>query len=149
MLARGAAAVLLSAILVANMLNGLFTQQIPQIGIMKAIGARSGDIGGLYLVMTLVVAAAATLLALAPAISIGRALLNQVFAFLGIDAVSLAAPWYAYAVIIGIGLGLPPAMAMRPLVSTSRTTVHAAIDPITSGSSNVAARSSSERRVSL
>jgi putative ABC transport system permease protein len=128
MLAGGAAAVLLSAILVANMLNGLFTQQIPQIGIMKAIGARSGDIGGLYLVMTLVVAAAATLLALAPAISIGRALLNQVFAFLGIDAVSLAAPWYAYAVIIGVGLGLPPAMAMRPLVSTSRTTVRAAID---------------------
>ena len=37
------AAVLLSAILVANMLNGVFTQQIPQIGIMKAIGARSGD----------------------------------------------------------------------------------------------------------
>ena len=42
LLAGGAAALLLSTILVANMLNNLFTQQIPQIGIMKAVGARSG-----------------------------------------------------------------------------------------------------------
>ena len=38
LLAGGAAALLLSTILVATMLNGLFTQQIPQIGIMKAAG---------------------------------------------------------------------------------------------------------------
>ncbi|MEO7294642.1 MAG: FtsX-like permease family protein, partial [Candidatus Limnocylindria bacterium] len=61
LLAGGAAALLLSTILVANMLNGMFTQQIPQIGIMKAIGARSGRIGRLYLAMTLIVAGAATL----------------------------------------------------------------------------------------
>ena len=59
--------------LVANMLNNLFTQQqIPQIGIMKAIGAGSVRIGRLYLVMTLLVAVAATLVALAPAILLGR-----------------------------------------------------------------------------
>jgi putative ABC transport system permease protein len=128
LLAGGAAALLLSTILVANMLNGLFTQQIPQIGIMKAIGARSGRIGRLYLAMTLVVAAAATLLALAPAILIGRALLSQVFGFLGIDAASLAAPWWTYAVILTAGLGLPPLMALIPLVKTSNTTVRAAMD---------------------
>ena len=128
LLAGGAAAVLLSAILVANMLNNLFTQQIPQIGIMKAIGARSGDIGRLYLAMTLTVAGAATLLALGPAVFIGRALLNNVFAFLGIEAASLDASWWAYAVIFAAGLGLPPLMALVPLVRASRTTVRAAID---------------------
>ncbi len=128
LLAGGAAAVLLSTILVANMLNGLFTQQIPQIGILKAIGARSRDIGRLYLAMTLLVSAAATLFALAPAVLIGRALLNNVFAFLGIQATSLDAPWSAYAVILTAGLGLPPLMAIVPLVRTSRTTVRAAID---------------------
>ena len=128
LLAGGAAALLLSTILVANMLNGLFTQQIPQIGIMKAIGARSAHIGRLYLVMTLVVAGAATLLALGPAIMIGRALLNQVFGFLGIEVASLAAPWWAYGMILAAGLLLPPAMALRPLVKASNTTVRAAID---------------------
>lgn len=139
LLAGGAAAVLLSAILVANMLNGLFTQQIPQIGIMKAIGARSGDIGRLYLAMTLSVAAAATLLALAPAVLIGRALLNQVFGFLGIKATSFDAPWWVYVVILAAGLGLPPLMALGPLARASRTTVRAAIDHRGVGSDSSAA----------
>jgi putative ABC transport system permease protein len=128
LLAGGAAALVLSTILVANMLNGLFTQQIPQIGIMKAIGARSVRIGRLYLAMTLLVAAAATLLALAPAVLIGRALAGQAFGFLGIQATSLAAPWWTYLVILAAGLLLPPLMALIPLVKASRTTVRAAID---------------------
>jgi putative ABC transport system permease protein len=139
MLTGGAAAVLLSTILVANMLNGLFTQQIPQIGIMKAIGAGSGVIGRLYLAMTLVVAAAATVLALGPSIVIGRALVGNVFAFLGIQATSLDAPWWTYAVICILGLGLPPLMALIPLVRTSRTTVRAAMDHHGGGSKPSAA----------
>jgi len=128
LLAGGAAALLLSTVLVANMLNGLFAQQIPQIGIMKAIGARSGRIGRLYLATTLLVAAAATLIALGPAILIGRAGVAAILGFLGIQAASLAAPWWAYLVILAAGLGLPPVMALLPLVKASRTTVRAAID---------------------
>src|SRR5262249_45831322 len=152
LLAGGAAALLLSAILVANMLNGLFTQQIPQIGIMKAIGARSGRIGRMYLAMTLLVAAAATLLAVAPPILIGRALLNQIFGELGIEGASRAAPWWAYTVVLAAGLGLPPLMALVPLVKASRTTVRAAIDQHGLGSkpsaaSGVLARLSGIRRL--
>jgi putative ABC transport system permease protein len=128
LLAGGAAALLLAAILVANMLNHLFTQQIPQIGIMKAIGARSGRIGRLYVAMTLLVAAAATVLALAPAVLIGRALASQAFGFLGIQAASLAPPWWTYLVVLAAGLLLPPLLALLPLVKASRTTVRAAID---------------------
>jgi putative ABC transport system permease protein len=135
----GGGALVLSTILVASMLNGLFAQQIPQIGILKAIGARSGHVGRLYLAMTLAVAAAATLLALAPAVLIGRALASQIFGFLGIDATSLAAPWWAYGVVLAAGLGLPPLMALVPLVRTSRTTVRAAIDHHGGGSEPSAA----------
>jgi len=152
LLAGGAAAVVLSAILVANMLNGLFTQQIPQIGILKAIGARSGDIGRLYLAMTLVVAFVATFLALGPAVLIGRALLGNVFGFLGIDPASLDAPWWTYAVILVAGLGLPPLMALVPILRTSRTSVRAAIDyrgggSSTSGATGILARLSRIRRL--
>jgi putative ABC transport system permease protein len=128
LLGGGIAALLLSAILVATMLNTLFTQQIPQIGIMKAIGARSVRIGRQYLAMTLLVTVTATLLALAPGLLIGRILLNQVLNMLGIEAVSLAPPWWAYVVIVGVGLMLPPLLALGPLVKASRTTVRAAID---------------------
>jgi putative ABC transport system permease protein len=128
LLAGGGVALLLSTILVANMLNNLFTQQIPQIGIMKAIGARSGRIGRLYLAMTLMVAGAATLLSFAPGILIGRAGVSGILGILGIEAASLAAPGWTYLVVLSAGLVLPVLMALVPLVRTSRTTVRAAID---------------------
>jgi putative ABC transport system permease protein len=134
LLAGGAAALLLATILVANMLNGVFTQQIPQIGILKAIGAQSGRIAREYLVMTLLVAAAATLLALIPAILIGRAGSLLLLGMLGIQPVSLAPSWWTYMVFVALGLGLPPVMALVPLVRTSRTTVRAAIDHHDGGS---------------
>ncbi|TMR17358.1 ABC transporter permease, partial [Nonomuraea turkmeniaca] len=128
LMAGGAAALLLSTILVATMLNNLFTQQIPQIGIMKAIGASSGRIARLYLAMILLVAAAATALALVPATLIGRYLLGILLEILGIQPDDLAAPWWAYVVIIVAGLGLPTLMALAPLIRASRVTVRAAID---------------------
>jgi len=129
------AALLLGMILVANMLAGLFTQQIPQIGIMKAIGGGSRRIGRLYLAMTLVVAGAATVLALAPGILIGRAFTPNVFGFLGIEPTALAPDWWTYLAVLAAGLVAPPALALIPLVRTSRTTVRAAIDHRGLGSS--------------
>ncbi|MPZ26612.1 MAG: FtsX-like permease family protein [Micromonosporaceae bacterium] len=128
LLVGAAAALLLSTVLVANMLNGLFTQQIPQIGIMKAIGARSTRIGRLYLVMTLLVAGAATGLALAPGILISRGFAPNVFGFLGIESASLTAAWWTIPAVLAAGLLLPLLMALVPLVKASRTTVRAAID---------------------
>jgi putative ABC transport system permease protein len=128
LLAGGAAALLLSSILVANMLANLFTQQIPQIGIMKAVGARSGRIGRHYLALTLAVSSAATLLALGPAVVLGRLAASTFLGFLGIEEASLTAPWWTYLVLLAIGIGLPPLMAIAPLVKASRTTVRAAID---------------------
>jgi putative ABC transport system permease protein len=128
LLAGAGAALLLSTFLVANMLNSLFTQQIPQIGIMKAIGARSGRIGRLYLAMTLTVAGAATLLALVPGILIGRAFAAVILDSLGFEPASLAPSWWTYLVVLAAGMLLPPLMALVPLVRTSRTTVRAAID---------------------
>ncbi|WP_109510291.1 ABC transporter permease [Nocardioides speluncae] len=128
LLAGGAAALLLSTILVANMLNNMFTRQIPQIGIMKATGASSVQIGRHYLATTLVVALAATALAVPVAVALGRVAVGTFLGFLGIEPVSLAPPWWTYAVVVVIGLALPPLMAVVPVVRTSRTTVRAAID---------------------
>jgi putative ABC transport system permease protein len=65
--AFGALSLLLSAILIATMFNELLTQQIPQIGMLKAIGARWSQILLLYLIMILLVAAVATPLPSSPA----------------------------------------------------------------------------------
>lgn len=128
LLAGGAAALLLSTILVATMLNGLFVQQIPQIGIMKAIGARANRIALMYLAMILLVATAATALAFVPGLALGRIGASAVLGFLGIEPQTLAPPLWTYAAVVVAGVLLPPAMTLVPLIRTSRTTVRAAID---------------------
>lgn len=128
LLAGGTAALALSALLVANMLNTLFTQQIPQIGIMKALGADSRWVGLLYLAMTLLVAAAATALAVVPAVLLGRFAVANFLNFLGIQPQTLAPPGWTYVVVLGLGLALPPVMALLPMLRASRITVRAAID---------------------
>jgi putative ABC transport system permease protein len=127
LLGGGAAALILSVILVANMLNTLFMQQTPQIGIIKAVGARSGRITRFYVTMTLLVALVATLLALGPAILVGQAGLQQFLGFLGIQPVSVAPPAWAYLIVLSVGICLLPAMALIPISKASRTTVREAI----------------------
>lgn len=128
LLAFGVAGLLLSAILVATMLNGLFAQQVPQIGIMKAIGARSSRVLPLYLLMTLAIAVAAVALAFAPGIWISRAFAPALLDLLGIGADSVAAPSWMYLVVVASGIGVPLLFALASLVKTSRTTVREALD---------------------
>jgi len=128
LLVFGVAGLLLSAILVATMLNGLFAQQIPQIGIMKAIGARSSWALQLYLLMTLVIAVTATALAIVPGILISRAFTPAILTLLGVDAASVAAPSWMYVVVIAAGVGVPLLFSLAPIIKTSRTTVREALD---------------------
>ncbi|MEV0288709.1 ABC transporter permease [Kribbella sp. NPDC050820] len=128
LLVGAGAALLLSTMLVATMLNNLFTQQIPQIGILKAVGARAGVIGRGYLALTVAVSSVATLLAFGPAVLIGRSFLRMLLDMLGVVPVSLAAPAWAIVVAVAVGVALPPLVASVPLVKASRTTVRAAID---------------------
>ena len=128
LLLGGTVAFLLSTVLVAIMLGNLFTRQIPEIGVLKVVGARAGSVARLYLSMVLVVAAVATALALPPALLIGRVLLDAVLGMLGIDAVSLAPPWWTVPVVVAVGLGIPPLLALYPLTKASRITVRQAID---------------------
>jgi putative ABC transport system permease protein len=128
LLVFGVAGLLLSAILVATILNGLFVQQIPQIGIMKAVGASSSRIRQLYVLMTLSIAVTATAVAIVPGVLISRAFAPAMLTLLGIQADSFAAPWWMYLVVVASGLGMPLLFSWLPLVKTSRTTVREALD---------------------
>ena len=70
--------VLISAVLVYNTLSNLITQQINQIGIIKAIGGRTGTIIGIYMVNALVYGLMAMIIAL-PLGAIVASKITQVF----------------------------------------------------------------------
>lgn len=129
LLAFGGLSMVLSAVLIATMFNGLLIQQIPQIGILKAIGARSGRIFQLYLIMILLVSVVATVIAFVPGILLGRALAQNILTgALNMDVTSLSIAWWNYAVVIILGVVLPLLMGLAPLVSASRRTVRQALD---------------------
>lgn len=128
LLAFGLTALLLSSTLVATMLGGMLAAQIRQIGAMKAIGARTGQILSMYLLQAGLIALAATALALIPGLLLGRLLAGQGARLLNLDLASTAVPGWVYAVVLTAGIGVPLLVALVPLVRGARVTVRQAID---------------------
>lgn len=129
LLTFGALSLVLSAILIATMFNGLLTQQIPQIGILKAIGAHSSRILQLYLIMILLVSVVATTLAFVPGMMLGRALGQMVLnGALNMDVTNFSVPGWTYMAVIALGIILPLLMALVPIMQASRRTVREALD---------------------
>jgi len=127
--AFGLLSLILSSVLIATMFNGLLTQQIPQIGMMKAIGARSSRILQLYMIMVLLVSVLATVLALVPGMILGRTLAQMILSSaLNIDVASLSIPWWVLGTVILAGVFVPLLIALPPLLQASRRTVREALD---------------------
>ena len=118
----GILALVLSGFLVVNTMQALLTQQVRQMGIMKAIGARSNQIMGIYLGMVI----AFGLLALPVAVPLG-ALGAQGFTqymgnLLNFDVSGLGIPPRVLATEIVIGLAVPVLAALYPIVTAARIT---------------------------
>lgn len=121
-------ALLLSSILVATMLGGLLTAQIRQIGAMKAVGARTGQILAMYLSLAAAIAAVATALALYPGLALGGLLAEQASGLLNLDISSPGAPAWVIVVVLSAGIGVPALVALFPLLRAARRSVREAID---------------------
>lgn len=116
-------ALLLSAILTATLINGLLAQQIRQIGIMKAIGARSTQITGLYLVMVVGVGSMAALVGVPLGVAAGRGFAGLVARLLNLEIYSAALPAWVYLALMLMGILLPVLVALNPILKTTRLTV--------------------------
>jgi putative ABC transport system permease protein len=120
-------ALFLSVILVLNTMTALITQQTDQIGIIKSIGGRSGDILRIYFVEVLILG----LLALAVALPAGAAfafLMSQWFLNLfNIDYETFVLSPLAAWLQVGAALLAPLLAALPPILRGARMTVREAI----------------------
>ncbi len=128
MLAFSGMALVLSAILVATTLAGILARQVREIGVMKAVGAGTGQIAGLYAVMTLLLGSGSTLLAVPPSIFAARALSHMVARMLNLELVSEAIPGWVLALQVAAGVLVPLVVAAIPLLRGSRVSVRQALD---------------------
>lgn len=125
--ALGILSLLLSAFLVVNTISALLTQQTRQIGIMKAVGARTIQITELYLVMVILFG----LLALFVAVPLGVAgthiFSSYMAGFLNFDVDNIRLPRSALLLQVAVGLFVPLIAALYPVIAGVSVTVREAI----------------------
>jgi putative ABC transport system permease protein len=109
------------------MIGGLLAQQVRQIGIMKAIGARSYQITGLYLVLIMGLGLLAVVLGVPLAIAAGRAFASAVGEVLNLTIYSESVPAWVYIVELLMGVLIPLLVALNPILRATRATVRETI----------------------
>ncbi len=118
---------LLSGFLVINTVSALLTQQTRQIGMMKAVGAKTRQI----LVMYLVTVAIFGLLALFIAVPLGvlgaYLFSGYIASFLNFDVTTFRLPSEVLLVQIGVGLIVPLIAAIYPILAGTKVTVREAV----------------------
>jgi putative ABC transport system permease protein len=123
----GILSLFLSGFLVINTITALMTQQIRQIGIMKAVGARTAQIVRLYLGAVLFFG----LLSLVVAVPLGGlaayAMTKYIADLINFDLTGFRIPLQALALEVAVGLIVPLLAALYPVLSGARITVHQAL----------------------
>ena len=118
---------LLGAALAASMVHGLLLEQVREIGIMKALGATTRQIAGLYLGQIAILASISLVLGVPLGVLAGRAYARFSAGILNADVTHEPFPWWAVGVVIAVGLAAPLALAMAPILSTARITAREAL----------------------
>jgi putative ABC transport system permease protein len=125
--AMGALAFLLALFLVYNTINAIISQQVDQIGVMKAIGANSGQILWIYLIYIFAFGILALLIAFPLGTLGGWSLSNFLLGFFDTEPQPISISWPAVWVQTFISLGTPLLVALVPILSGARITVREAI----------------------
>jgi len=97
-------ALVLSAILTATIVGGMLAQQTRQIGIMKAIGARSGQITNLYIVLVMILGLAAAVIGAPLGTAAGIRFSRVIADVLNLTLNSVSIPGWVYGVELLMGI---------------------------------------------
>jgi putative ABC transport system permease protein len=116
----GLLSLFLSAFLIINTVSALLAQQKRQIGVMKAIGAGSGQLIGMYLAMVLVYGVLALVLAIPLSIIGARGLSVFLAEMFNFDLAAVVVPKTAVFLQIAIGLLVPVLASLYPFLANLR-----------------------------
>lgn len=129
--AFGVVVLVLSTFLVVNAISALIVQQIPQIGVMKLVGASRGQVMSLYLVMTMVYGLIAILVGVPLAVVSARFFMDEIIKdLLNVVPDSYAVPLPLLAVEVAIGLVLPLFAGLVPVLRGTRLTTFEALNDV-------------------
>ncbi len=144
-LAFAVMAFILSAILVATIIAALLTSQVREIGVMKAVGARSSQIAIMYLSMLLGIGLISATMGVPPGLFLAGILSDTIADLLNLEIQSYGVPVWVYTALIGSSLVLPPLVALGVIVKGSTLSVRDAISDNGVGAQSVSSSASSGR----
>jgi putative ABC transport system permease protein len=117
----------LAAILVAAVLAASLARQSREIGIMKAVGARSTQIGTMYVAALALLGALAALISVPVAVPAATGLATLMGDTMNFTITSGAIPLWVYAVVIAASLLMPTLAGLPSIIRASRITVSKAL----------------------
>ncbi len=123
----GALALVMSSLLVTNTISALVTQQIKQIGVMKALGADTRLVGMAYAEIVLAYGLLGAALAIPFAERFGYRLAEFLATQINVDLFPYRPSPLAFVVMIVVGVAIPLIAASKPLLQGARLTVREAI----------------------
>lgn len=123
----GVMAILLSSGLVVNTVSAMLVQQTKQIGIMRSMGASRAQITGMYLFNVMIFCLLGLLIAL-PLGTLGAWWLAEFAAgFVNFDLTTLRPTFSVLMLQVGLGLLMPMAVALVPVINGTRISIYDAI----------------------
>jgi putative ABC transport system permease protein len=117
----------LSGFLLINTTSALLMQQVRQIGMMKSVGARNGQLMRLYLGMVLIFGLLALVVAIPLAAIVAYGITRYLASLINFDFSGFRIPMQVVALEIAVGLLVPLGAALLPVVSGVRVTVREAL----------------------
>ncbi|MBN1584722.1 MAG: ABC transporter permease, partial [Anaerolineae bacterium] len=125
--ALGVLSLFSSVFLLINTVQALLSQQVRQIGVMKALGARNHQIMGMYLSMIVIFGVLALTIAIPLGTWIARWIVNFMTYFINFNLSSFGFPPQVLAVEVAMGLLVPLLAGLWPIIAGTRITIREAI----------------------
>lgn len=126
--AFGMVALLLSCVMVASLVSSMMSRQVREIGAMKAIGATSWQVAGVYAAGVALLGLLAAMLGIPLAVAAGRGYARFAMGILNFDIVSDTIPLWVFAVQAAVGILTPLAVAALPIARGASVTVRSAVN---------------------
>ncbi|MCX7174005.1 MAG: FtsX-like permease family protein [Proteobacteria bacterium] len=120
-------ALVLSGILVATSLNAMLARQVREIGVMKAIGARTAQIARMYALLVAAIGVAAVAVAIPVGLAGSQVLARAVANLLNFSIADASVPIWVFGVQVLAGILVPLLIAALPIRRASRMSVNVAI----------------------
>ena len=123
----GLLSLFLSIFLIINTISALLAQQRRQVGVMKAIGARTAQIVGMYVVMVMLYGLLALVIAMPLGVVGARQVSRFVAGLFNFDLTTTRVPPATFLLQTAIGLTVPALASLAPLISSLRITAAQAV----------------------